>query len=337
MKRYILFLLAALISLSGCSTLSSGDGESAEFFAMDTVMTVRVWGAAEGTAASMQALARDAEVRLSATDPGSEISHLNANGSGVVSEETALLLRKALELCADTDGSLDISVYPIVKSWGFTTGEHRVPPDGELSVLLENVDYTRIQLDGNTVTLAPGMEIDLGSVAKGRTGDMMADALRQAGVMSALLDLGGNIQTVGSRPDGSPWRIAIKDPGGSGTLGVLETSDAAVVTSGGYERYFTGDDGTVYWHIMDPSTGSPARSGLISVTVTAGDGMLCDAMSTALFVMGKEKAVDYWRSRGDFDMILVTADSEVFYTAPLMERFTPGAVDKYTYRVIDDD
>ena len=164
------------------------------------------------------------------------------------------------------------------------------------------------------------MEIDLGSVAKGYAGQLVAQMLRDNGVQSALLDLGGNVQTVGSKPDGSPWKIGIKDPQGEEVMMVLYIKDQAVVTSGGYERYFE-QDGQTYWHIMDPFTGRPADNGLISVTIVGDEGVVCDGLSTALFVMGLEKAADLWAQSGDFEAVFVTASGEVYITEGLRDRF----------------
>ena len=141
---------------------------------------------------------------------------------------------------------------------------------------------------------------------------------------SALLSLGGNIQTVGAKPDGSPWRVAVQDPeqDGQTALGVVEVVDLAVVTSGGYQRYFE-EDGTRYWHIMDPDTAAPARSGLSSVTVVGADGTVCDALSTALFVIGAEEAADFWRENPSLavELILVEEDGTVLITPGLEDAF----------------
>ena len=143
---------------------------------------------------------------------------------------------------------------------------------------------------------------------------------------SAIFNLGGNVRTAGDKPDGSPWRIGIQTPeaGSSGYLGVLElTGSQAVITSGGYERYFE-EDGQTYWHIMDPDTAAPARSGLTSVTVIGADGTVCDALSTALFVMGPEEAADFWRAHPELgvELILVLEDGTVQITQGLEETFT---------------
>ena len=172
-----------------------------------------------------------------------------------------------------------------------------------------------------TASLPDGVEVDLGSVAKGYAGDVLTGLLKANGVKSALLDLGGNIQTVGTKPDGSSWRIGVRDPEDeNGYIGVVSVSDKAVVTSGGYERYFE-QDGVRYWHILDPETGAPARSGLASVTVVGDSGLLCDALSTALFVMGLDRALEHWRTYRDFEAVFVCEDGSVTVTAGLEDSF----------------
>lgn len=170
-------------------------------------------------------------------------------------------------LGAETDGALDISIYPVVQSWGFTTENYRVPSESERESLLKSVDYRLVGLEADTASIEPGMMVDLGGVGKGFTGDEVVKTMKGDGVTSALFSLGGNIQTIGTKPDGEKWYVGIKDPESDGYLGGVRVQDEAVITSGGYERYFTDDDGTIYWHIMDPSTGAPAHSGLISVTI----------------------------------------------------------------------
>lgn len=315
-------LLLALALL--CSCAPGAEEHSTTIFAMDTVMGITVYGpqgqeAAEAAAGRI----RELEKLLSVTDPNSDIYAANhsAGAPVEVSDDTAALLARAMELCASTGGALDVTIYPVVKAWGFTTGEYRVPDAGTLSALLEQVDYSRITLEGNTVTVPDGMELDLGAVAKGWTGDQAAALLTDAGVTSAKLELGGNIHLVGAKPDGSPWRIAVRDPDGENYAGIVEVTDKAVVTSGGYERYFEAD-GITYWHIMDPADGRPARSGLLSATVVSGSGVQADALSTALFVLGAEEAADYWREHRDFDFILLGEDGTVTVTEGIAGSFT---------------
>lgn len=320
-RRVLALALAlALLPLSGCAPAQPLERT---FFAMDTVMTLRLYqGGDEALLDAAQGRVEELEGLLSVTDESSEVRALNRDGAATgLSPETADLLGAALDLCERTGGALDISTYPVLRAWGFTTGEYAVPSGEDISALLPLVDYTRIELDGDAVLLPPGMEIDLGSVAKGYAGDQLSRLLRENGVTSALLDLGGNIQTVGAKPDGSPWRVAVRDPQGDGTVGVAEVEDQAVITSGGYERYFE-ENGVRYWHILDPETGKPARNGLASVTVVGESGVLCDALSTALFVMGLDGALDHWRRHRDFEAVFVLEDGSVTITAGLESRFT---------------
>ena len=314
-------LLSAAFLLTGCSGAPAQEPETATFFAMDTAMDFTVYGDA-ALLDEAETLIGSLEEQVSVTDEHSDIYAIDHTGSGSLSGNAAELMEQALELCRRTGGALDISVYPIVRAWGFTTGSYQVPDEETIQSLLPLVDYTQIQYDAATgvVTLPEGMEIDLGSVAKGYGGQLAAQMLREHGVQSALLNLGGNVQTVGTKPDGSPWQIGIKDPQGEDAMMVLSVEDQAVVTSGGYERYFE-QDGQTYWHIMDPSTGHPADSGLLSVTIVGKQGIICDGLSTSLFVMGLEKAADLWAQSGDFEAVFVTASGEVYITEGLQDRF----------------
>lgn len=289
---------------------------------MDTVMDLTVYTDNEELLSEAINEINELEKKLSVTINGSEIHTVNNTGSCVLSGDTADLLSRALDLCASTGGALDISIYPVVSAWGFTTGEYRIPEKAELEALLENVDYSTIMLEEAVVSVPEGLQMDLGSVAKGYTGDVISTLLKENGVTSALLNLGGNVQAVGNKPDGTPWRVAVQHPTEAEYLGILSVSDEAAITSGGYERYFVGDDGQVYWHIIDPVTGAPVDSGLISVTIVGKSGLVCDGLSTALFVMGLEKAAQYWRiGATEFEAILVTDDGSIYITEGLQEKF----------------
>ena len=306
---------------------------SRQFVAMDTVMVVSSDEADEGLLADCEAEALRWEKLLSVTDPESEIYALNQSGEADLSPEVLGLLDSALALCGETDGALDVTVYPIVRAWGFTTDSYRVPGDAEISRLLEQVNWRRVAVDGRRVTLPEGFMVDLGAVAKGDLGDRLAGLLRTRGVRSAILSLGGNIVCLGEKPDGSAWRVGVRDPDDpDGLVGVVSVRNASVVTSGSYERYFLGEDGTVYGHIFDPSTGRPAQSGLVSVTVVGADGLRCDALSTALTVMGPEKARVWLSARPDVQALLVDAEGRLWKTASLGEGFQ--AQGKYTFSEI---
>lgn len=324
MKRITLFpLLTTILFLTSCAP--NYEPHQKSFFAMDTYITAEAYGNnAESALNSAQERIVSLEKLWSVNDENSEIYSVNHSGGQAVelSVETAELLDFALNISVETDGALDCTLYPVLTQWGFTTGEYRVPDDDTLSELLENTGYEKVQLSGNRVTVPQDMQLDLGAVGKGYAGDLATELLRENGVESALLNLGGNVQAIGSRPDGTPWRIGLRSPFGEGSFAALEISDRAVVTSGGYERFFTDENGVEYHHILDPETGKPAHSGIISSTIIGGEGRLCDALSTAVFVMGLDRAEQLWRQRNDFEMVLVADNGRIYITEGLENVFT---------------
>lgn len=339
MKRRIAALAAGMLlfSLAGCANESEPPRAERSVFAMNTYMTLTVYGENGETALeAAEERIHAAEALWSVTDAASDIYRANHSGGQTVSvhEETANLLSFALDMAQKTGGALEPTIYPVLTAWGFTTDSKQVPTQEQIAEQLPQVDYSRIRLEGTSLTVPAGMQLDLGAVGKGYAADVVTDVLKAHGIESAVLSLGGNIQTIGSRPDGSQWRIGIRAPWEDGNLGVLETSDAAVVTSGGYENYFEDADGHIYWHILDPATGYPADSGLQSVTIIGKEGRLCDALSTALFVMGAEKAEAYWRENGGFDMLLVTEKNEILLTEGIADSFTLSDGRTETIRVL---
>ena len=211
----LFFILICCIAPSGCAGSPIGDPLVAELPAMDTLMKLTLYGEnAQAAAEPAKERIQELEGLLSTTDENSEIYAANHSGGAPValSGDTAALLDRALQLCRRTDGALDVTIYPVVRAWGFTTGGSRVPDRAELDGLLERVDYARVSLSGSTLTLPEGMELDLGAVAKGYTGDVLMDLLEEAGVTSAIVELGGNVHALGSKPDGSPWRVAVQAP-----------------------------------------------------------------------------------------------------------------------------
>ena len=339
MRKTLFPLLALCLLLSGCGGTPSADA-SAEFFAMDTVMQLETPGLSDPAAVTA---GRDAvetlEALLSRTDGESEISRLNgADGRETpLSYPTAALLAAARDYSLATDGAFDPTVAPVMDAWGFTTEERHVPAPDALAAAMALVDSEELSVDteASAASLArAGMEVDLGAVAKGFAAREAEAAIRDAGGTSAMLDLGGNVTVIGAKEDGSPWRVAVKDPRDTGSyLCVLALTDVTLSTSGGYERYFE-EDGVRYHHIIDPETGYPADSGLLSVTVVSADHLLADALSTALFVAGPEEALDFWRSRDDFELVLCTGQGELLVTEGLEDVFTFAGADRgYTYEI----
>ncbi len=334
MKRIMSVILGALtlMIVAGCILQDrKEESETAcvrQLFAMDTVMSFTAYGpgAEEAVEAAMEEIER-LDALLSTGNESSEISQLNAAGSFVVSEDTQTLLKEAKEIGSLTGGLFDVTIYPLMKLWGFPTGEYRVPEKEEISNLLSFVDSSQIELNGNQVTLGEGQEIDLGGIAKGYASDRVMEIYREYGITSGMVSLGGNIETLGRKPDGTAWKIGIQNPdlsseaANSDILLALDVENQAVITSGGYERYFE-ENGETYIHILDPRTGYPADAGLLSVTVVSENGMLADALSTSLFIMGLSDASAYWKTYGaeegkSFELILVDTAGTIYATEGL--------------------
>ena len=313
---------------STSSSSSDADASSSrDIFAMDTYMTVTAYGPNAETAVDQakQEIER-LDALLSTGEETSEVAQINANGGGPLSEDTTYLLERSLELYDSTNGVFDIAIYPIMDAWGFTTGNYTVPSDETIENLLSLTDANDIIYDKDKLSISfakDGMKIDFGGIAKGYTSGRIADIYRECGVTSGLINLGGNVQVVGTKTDGSKWRVAVQSPEAEDDyLGILSTADRAVITSGGYERYFE-QDGVKYHHIIDPSTGHPANNGLVSVTIVSADGTLADGLSTSLFIMGKDKAAEYWRTHSDeFDTILEDEDGILYVTEGIADDFT---------------
>ena len=343
---FVLIVACFLQLFASCgSRREQGKPVELSFFAMDTYMVLKVYKGEKSAeeAKSALAAARDGileiEGVLSVTAEGSEVAALN-RGERVenASLHTVKLLREAKELCARTDGLYDITVYPLVLAWGFTAEEGpSVPSASEIETALSEIDIARVSVteeaDGSFTVDAGGAKIDLGSIAKGYAGRIASDILKEKGFDSAILVLGGNVQTLGRKPDGSGFVVGIADPNAperplttvsTSALDSLfgeqdgEVRSYAVVTSGTYQRNFT-ENGKLYHHIMDVRTGYPAESGLRSVTVICPDGALADGLSTSLFLLGYEGAMEYYRTYGGFEAVFVTDEGEILKTDGLAE------------------
>lgn len=315
-------LCAAVLMFCSCKP---GDGKaSREFEAMDTYMNIDVYGADEALLDELQASIEELDGRLSVTSPDSEIYALNKNGSAKISASTADLVRQTLKLCADTHGALDVTVQPVVEEWGFISGDYQIPSEERLKGLLDSVDYRLVSCGGSDISFEKkGMKAGFGAVAKGYAADEAVKLLKDNNLESAILNLGGTVAAYGEKPDGSKWKIGIADPENSASyIGYVSCSDKIAATSGSYERYFKGDDGKIYSHIIDPETGRPVDNDILSVTIISESGLLSDGLSTALFVMGREAAENYRTENGGFDFIILTKDKKAYVTKGISDSFT---------------
>lgn len=326
-------LLILCLLLSGCQ--SAPKRYDRQFVAMDTYMDFTAYGkdAQNALSAAQEEVIR-LETLLDVTGEKSEVYSVNHRQTNTctLSEDLSELAALALKIAEETQGAFDPTVYPIVSRWGFTTGAYCVPSKDELSALLPLADFRAAALDGRALSLREGMQLDFGGIAKGWAGDRVLDLWREAGLTSGILRLGGNIQTLGAKPDGSAWKVGIQDPKTEQALAAVSVIDKAVISSGSYQRYFT-VNGQIYHHIIDPSTGYPARTGLESVTVVGESGARCDALSTALFVMGLENAVQFWRTRRDFEVVFIRDDGSIAITEGLQDSFS--LLDGFTDRQVE--
>ena len=353
MKRIASMLLAVgmILSLTACGEKST----EKQLIAMDTVIAFRADGKnAEEAIKSGEQMIYGLEAKLSRTREDSEVSVLNKNGTAEVSNTTWELLKAARAYEEITEGTFDITIAPVCDAWGFTTDNRQVPQETVLREKLELVDSRQIVLqyeeDGKkSARLGNGQQIDLGGIGKGYVSDLMESLYAEYEIERGTVSLGGNVYVKGSKEDGSLWQVGIQDPkqpSSDALVGMVGLSDGYAVTSGGYQRYFE-QDGRIYHHIIDPGTGYPADSGLTFVTVvakaqgrtageeTAGTGTMCDVLSTALFVMGEERAVTFWRSSDlEFDLVLGTDDDRILVTEGIADQFTPLQEEVYAYETI---
>lgn len=263
------------------------------------------------------------EAMFSRTMTSSEIYRLNhgeladENGVSHLSEETADLIGRGLEYGQLSQGRFDIAIGPISSLWDFTSDDPQVPDDSLIQDALPLVNYQDVTLDGQDLTFQKeGMELDLGAIAKGYIADRIKDYLLENGVESAIINLGGNVLCVGSRPDGTPFRVGLQKPFGdrNETIGTIAVSDLSVVSSGIYERYFE-RDGVLYHHLLDPSTGYPYNNDLVAVTILSEESTDGDGLSTTCFALGLEEGMKLVESLDGVEAMFITQDDELHYSS----------------------
>lgn len=291
MKKIICVFLACLM-LTGCGAKHF----ELTNFRMNTVISLKLWsGNAEQAARAADEMIRVLEQDFSTTG-GAVVNWLNEGEGTPPDAVQQALLGEIDAISRRTGGAFNPHLRSLSQAWGFYHQQYRVPTQAEIEDALADPKW------------------DLGAALKGYAGDRAVDVLKQHKVERAILNLGGNIQTYGQKPDGSPWQIGIQNPDGGAYVGIVSVSGtASVVTSGDYQRYFE-QDGVRYHHIIDPKTGYPADSGLRAVTVICRDGLTADALSTALYVMGLEKATDFWRQSENFEAVFITKEGKVYAT-----------------------
>ena len=303
MKKFICLLICFLFpTLSACDVKRAAEHS---FFAMDTIITLKC---SSESAAKIEKMIREYESILSPTDHQSELYLLNNNLTQNVSPKFLSVFKSAYEISEKTNGSYNFGIYPLVMEWGFTTKNYNVPSPERAKKLLSLTNFRDFKTENNTLYKQNEQMIDFGGIAKGFVCD--------EAVKNALLSLGGNVYALGKE-----WKVAIKSPFGDFYAGILKARNCAVVTSGSYERCFE-KDGEIYHHIIDPLTGYPAENELSSVTIVSENATLADGYSTALFVMGFEKASEFYKQEKDFDAIFILKNGDIFVTEGIASDFS---------------
>ena len=322
-KRVLLCVFSLIVLLLGFSSCAEPECTK-ELFAMDTYMVLELSGKdAEKAAEKAEDIIKEIDEKYSVSSVAGEIETLLRTGelsnpsSGLVE-----MLTCAKTLYERTNGAYDVTAYALCEIWGFYADEQRVPSESEITAALAEIGMDKIEFDQSRVRLNSVKGIDLGSIAKGYSGKAVAQMLAEHDISTAILTLGGNVVTVGEKSNGEPFKIGITDPFDTSDIcGYLEVGQANVVTSGKYNRNFE-SDGKTYHHIIDARTGYPVENGISQVTVLCEDGMWADALSTALFLLGEQGALDYYRTYGGFEAVIVMDDGRIVLTDGAKAIFT---------------
>lgn len=299
-------------------------------YVMDTYCTIQIPGDKSVIPFIERSFLRIEEIdkKCNVLNPESPLFGCNKSNGVFADKEICNLITIALQISRESEGSFDITVYPLLELWGFYSGDYTIPEKIEINETLSRVGYRYLEVSNDTLyKTKDSVAFDLGGIAKGYALQEAVKELKEAGISSALVDAGGDLYALGTFKE-RPWKVGIRHPRGEGMIGVLEVSDFAVVTSGDYERFFE-KDGTKYHHIIDPHSGYPARE-LMSVTVICKDAVKADAWSTALFVMTPEKALSTVEAIPYLEAVLVTAKGNVRYSSGLadnLEMTNAGPID----------
>ncbi len=297
--------------------------------AMGTIMTHKAFGLHSEDA--LDAICREVmrlEELLSRFLPDSDISRINES-AGIKSEKINLdtfdVLSKAVDFSRSFPGCFDVTIEPLVNLWKISNETFIQPDRSSIKQILPMVNYQDLLLDPWEMTAGLkniGQSVDLGGIGKGFAGDKIVEVLRKFDITSAYSNLGGNVVTLGAKPDGSPWQVGIQHPRQENSIiGSVSVVDQTVVTSGDYQRCFIDSQGKRHHHILDPRTGYPAESGLISVSIVSEKSLAADALSTMVFVAGMEKGLENLKKFPQTEAIFVDAGLQVYVTQGLGKRF----------------
>lgn len=270
----------------------------------------------------------DIEKKMSFFLPYSEISRINDN-SGVnkvlVSEDTLEVVKNSVKYSELTNGIFDITMGPIISEWGIFSDNERIPENEEIKKLMKLVNYKDIEIDEKEKTIMlkkKGQKIDLGGIAKGYATDVAIEIYKKYGISSAMINIGGNVSVLGRKEDNEPWNVGIQNPNKERgeIIAIVQCEDESVVTSGNYVRNYKVDN-KIYGHIMNSKSGLPVDNDLGSVTIISKKAIDADALTTTLFSMGFEGAINFINSMKHISVVLITNKNEVYVSDSLRDKF----------------
>jgi len=319
-KRAAAIVTAAILLILGLCGCAERQYIDYQGFFFDTYVSIRIYGGNEDILDGAAELCREYDRIFSKTNPESDVWKLNnADGAPVeVSEDTVQIIEMARYYAELSDGKFDISCGSVTSLWDFKSDSPVLPEKAELIQALEYVGYDKIAINGCTVTLQKGTQIDIGGIAKGYIADKAAQYLRDNEIENAVINFGGNVVVIGDK-FGDQFTIGIKSPFDDGNIDAVKVSDKSVVTAGTYQRGFT-IDGIYYHHIINLSTGMPAESDISSVTVISDSSAEGDALATVLFLLGSESGVALVESLDGIEAVFICNNGNVIRTSGLGEK-----------------
>lgn len=337
----MIFLIISMTSCARSEQSVAVEPQSRSELLLGTVCRITIYDHPDEEAFTA-AFARiaDIEARMSLHLATSEIAKVNSqagHGSVVVSEDTFLVIQKALEAAKLSHGAFDPTVGPLVTAWDIGGDNPRRPPQDEIDRLLPLIGYDRVVLDASAHSvelLDEGMMLDLGGIAKGYTADEVAQVLATFGVEKAIINLGGNVLVMGNRVDGTPWRIGVQNPEAErgGHVMIVNLENQALVTSGPYERFLE-VDGVVYHHILDTETGYPVKTDLTSASIITGESFIADALSTAVYSLGLEEGMALIDSMDGVEAVIIDKNHQLYLSQGLSNGSLPYTISDSGYTV----
>lgn len=324
-KKITAAIVCVSLLLTGCSNLSGKRGLTYTDTLFDTNIRIQILDASDASVIKgCEKLCKKYDTMFSPENKKSDVYKINhAKGKAVkVSDDTISLIKKGLYYGKFSKGSFDITIGSVSRLWDFRSGKKKVPSASKIERKVSHVNYHEVLINDNMVTLTDKKaRLDLGGIAKGYIADRLKDYLKNKGIKHATINLGGNVQTLGTKPDGSDYNIGIQRPFGKNgdAIASVKIDDQSVVTTGIYERYFE-KNGKVYHHILSPSTGKPCKTDLYSVSVITDSSLTADALSTICFLMGYERAKNLIDQLDNVDAVFITNDNQIHYSNNFQKR-----------------